>query len=152
MTDYEAEKIFFTLSRRIKKLSDDFCCQKQNQTITEKITLTPTEILNLGTVPITLISAKGEGTLIQVLSIIGSLDFNSSAYTTHTNLNVFENGTIWQNNNLLTATADIIRQFTQTGGTLLSDNTDVQIKVDGGNPAAGDSPITIYVTYIIITL
>lgn len=117
------------------------------------------DVLQLNSTPLTIVSAQGAGTVIEVISAFVKIDFNSVAYATNTNLHIgtsTANTTILESNSLA-ATTSTIRMFvlfeaTGAGNTQLVENQSVGVSVETGNPTAGDSDITIRVLYRVITL
>jgi hypothetical protein len=61
------------------------------------LTLTQAQVKTLSSVPVTIVSAQGAGTVIEPLSCSAFLDYNGSAYATATNIRLKHSG----NSNLL---------------------------------------------------
>jgi hypothetical protein len=123
-----------------------------------KVTISSAQILALNSTPQVLIAAGGAGTIIQVVNLTLYLDYGTVAYATNLNLQTYL-GTMTPTNNLsasiLASTADNIYQnssisFSDTLANTV--NQPLYLKVNTGNPTAGDSPLYVYVTYRIITL
>ena len=120
---------------------------------TAKLTIASADVLTLNTTPLTIVAAQGAGTVIEVLSAFVSIDFNTTGYATNTTLQVLNNltsdaqfdgnvlGALFSGN--LTLTPNL---------SSLTENQDLVVSVATNDPTAGDSDITIYVTYRIITL
>ena len=122
---------------------------------TSKVTLSAAEVQALHITPIELITAPGTNKLIQVLNIMGYIDYNSIAYN-KVNMQAMYTGAStyfshWQTS-FINANADRV-EYAQWGaigsGPLASINTAIQA-TNSGSAGAGDSPITIYTTYKII--
>ena len=130
--------------------------------ITRKVSLSVPQISVLNANPITLVAAPGAGKYIEVLSVTGNLNFNTTAYATNTTLNVrdatttnslFTDGAFA--GTLLPAVANTLahlEKVTLGSAIAITPNGAVDIMVPGGNPTAGDGTLDIYVTYKIITL
>lgn len=123
--------------------------------------LTPAEVQAIGTSPITLIAAPGAGLLIVPTIITIKNDFVSTPYVgsgADLSLRIVNNGVLStiaavSSNLLLSASSVKYNLGTPAGsGSLVNSNTPVSItNVTGVDPTAGDSPITIYMEYKIIT-
>ena len=123
-----------------------------NEVYTTKICLTAAQVLQLFTTPVILLPAPGVGKVIQVLSVLGSINFNTRAYTTNTVLEVLQGGTeISTATVLLTQTISTLDTFGSDSGPM-QPNTTVILTTRNGNPLVGDSPICIYISYKILTL
>lgn len=127
---------------------------------TDTISVSSAEILNLFSSPKILIAAPGVGKFINVIAIMGYLQYNTTTYATNTQLNIRYNNlsvpipsTSW---NIAQTESKIYRfttQSTSTGeasATLL--NQPVTLAALSGNPTTGDGTIKVYITYQIITL
>jgi len=119
-----------------------------------KVTLTAAQIQTLGSAYITVVDAPGAGRTISVLSATAYLDYNSVAYTGGADL-ILTYGTaaIVTFDGILALTADSVAVAspagTETSATFV--NSTVQVTADDA-PAAGDSPVSIYVVYTVIGL
>lgn len=112
-----------------------------------KTTIASADVLTLNATPVELVPAPAAGHVLDIISIVGRLTFSTTAYTTNLNLQVNVGGTaISSNSDLLADVATTIRKFALTAGTLIDANN-MEITVQTGNPAVGDSDIDIYVTY-----
>ena len=124
---------------------------------TAKLAIASADVLTLNTTPITIVAAQGVGTAIEVTSAIMKLDFNTTQYATNTSL-ILENpsSTEMQCVNVINQAADAFSRFEfefgATAGVQYVENEAVNLTTLTGDPTAGDSDITIYVTYRIITL
>ena len=118
-----------------------------------KVSLSPSDISNLNSTPVQLIESPGSGKAIEVISAVGQVSFDSSAYTTNTELKIEAAGAASHqlyNTDLLTATSNKIEKFDiNEGGTLLED-TDIDITVASGDPQSGNSFLDIFLSYRII--
>jgi hypothetical protein len=126
---------------------------------TAKLTIASADVLTLNTTPIEIVAAPGAGFAIEVLSATVKIDFNTTPYATNTNLHIGSGGgnVAMLDLQCLDASASTIRKFSvypATGAANLQilENQTLGISVETGDPTAGDSDITIYVTYRIITL
>lgn len=129
-----------------------------------KVTLTSAQILDLHNTPVELIPAPGTNKFIVVLSVYSFLDFNTTPYTTQNNSDIrcrYGDNTIQTNYvNLIGRTSvgqsqDAYRAYSgffpfNTSPPLQAwlPNTNVQVYCDAAN-TVGDSPINIYISYII---
>lgn len=118
--------------------------------------ITSAEILALFTTPKTLIPAPGAGKVIEFISAIMILDYNSAAYATNGNLTVAnETGTAQSNTvllaNLLAATADKMVQLMALDaadtGIVLAEDEALELLCATGNPTAGNSPMRYKIMY-----
>lgn len=120
--------------------------------LTKKTTILTGAVLTLNGTPVELLPAPPSGHAYQILGVVGRIVFNSVAYTTNLNLQVKVGGTaLASNSDLLADGSTTIRQFILSAGTILA-ATATTLSVATGNPAAGNSPIDIYLTYRLITL
>ena len=116
------------------------------------------DVLQLNTTPQTIVSAQGAGKVIEVVSAFADIDFNSAAYATNTNMYIQSaTATAPQGLTTINSTVSQINRFRldQAGGAALTqilENQDLQITVATGDPTAGDSDITVYVIYRVVTL
>lgn len=124
--------------------------------ITTKVTIPSASILTAFTTPVTLISAQGAGTVIEMQSILLFYDYNSVAYATNTSVGIdLGSDQIFVNLDVLGQTSDRYYNFYPTIGALTSNNRSNQpltFTVRTGNPTAGNSPLYLYLTYRVITL
>lgn len=130
---------------------------KNHAVLTRKITLTSAQLLALATTSIELVPVPDAGHIVQVLSAIGRLDFNSSPYVGSLNLSLVYNGSttpVLSNNALFGSSAVEIETFDIPASNIsLVPDASVHISnITGVNATGGDSPITIYITYKIIKL
>lgn len=123
------------------------------------VTIASADVLQLNSTPIEIIAAPGAGFAIEVISASVKVDFNSSAYATNIDINVVASGATQSQyqGNILEATVPTNRNLTPTTGLIASDtqiaeNAALYVSVGTGNPTAGNSDITVYVTARKITL
>lgn len=124
------------------------------------VTIASADVLTLNSVPIDLIPAPGVGYAIEVLSASMKMKYSTTQYATNTQLELFTTGaTIAQHgqSGILALTNSSIRTIPITTTSVVTDvqlveNAALTVTVNTGNPTAGDSDITVYATYRIITL
>jgi len=126
---------------------------------TAKLTIATADVLHLNTTPIEIVAAPGAGYAIEVISASMKMVYNSATYATNTSLELLTTGaTNSQASTTIKNSASTIRRFADATtlasatATQLVDNAALNVTVASGDPTAGDSDITIYVTYRIITL
>ena len=126
---------------------------------TAKLTIATADVLHLNTTPIEIVAAPGAGYAIEVISASMKMVYNTATYVTNTNLELLTAGaTDNQASTLIKNSASTIRRFADATtlasatATQLVDNAALNVTVASGDPTAGDSDITVYVTYRIITL
>ena len=126
---------------------------------TAKLTIATADVLTLNTTPIEIVAAPGAGYAIEVISASMKMVYNSATYATNTSLELITAGaTNSQASTVIKNSASTIRRFADATtlasatATQLVDNAALNVTVASGDPTAGDSDITIYVTYRIITL
>lgn len=125
---------------------------------TAKLTIASADVLTLNSTPIEIVAAPGAGYAIDVISATFKATFNSVAYATNIDIDI---RTIGSSVNLTTNVAKLgfttntINAFAlkaDPAADQIIENTGIELFVETGNPTAGDSDITVYVTYRIITL
>lgn len=126
---------------------------------TAKLTIATADVLTLNTTPIEIVAAPGAGYAIEVISASMKMVYNSATYATNTSLELITAGaTNSQASTVIKNSVSTIRRFADATtlasatATQLVDNAALNVTVASGDPTAGDSDITIYVTYRIITL
>lgn len=145
-------------SNKTKKITLANVLSSEGLVQNKKITLTSAQILDLHNTPVELIPAPGVDKFIHVLNIYSFLDFNTTAYVTQINSHVryrygdgtvpVENGVV-TNTVILQSTGDRYVQSTQPQGTnYWLPNENVQVFCFD-QMLAGDSPINVYISYII---
>jgi len=118
-------------------------------------------VLTLNGTPLTIVAAPGAGYAIEAIAASVKLIYNSVVYATNTDIGLItDTANTYQidGQTVLNASVSSIRKltavlnnFTATD-TQIIENKALQVKVDTGNPTAGDSDITVYVAYRIITI
>jgi hypothetical protein len=126
---------------------------------TAKLTIATADVLQLNTTPIEIVDAPGAGYAIEVISASMKMVYVSATYATNTSLELITAGaTNSQASTVIKNSASTIRRFADATtlasatATQLVENAALNVTVASGDPTAGDSDITIYVTYRIITL
>ena len=126
---------------------------------TAKLTIATADVLHLNTTPIEIVAAPGAGYAIEVISASMKMVYNSATYATNTSLELITAGaTNSQASTVIKNSASTIRRFADATtlasatATQLVENAALNVTVASGDPTAGDSDITVYVTYRIITL
>ena len=129
-----------------------------------EVTLTTAQILASNTTPIQLITAPWAGYAIAVEAVYSSLDYLSAAYATNTDLEIRYDGsaagdgtgaecTMDSLNAILLLTADAVYRTPGLGAgldTAITINKGVTAITKTGDPATGNSPLTLKVIYRII--
>ena len=122
---------------------------------TAELTIASADVLTLNSTPLTIVPAVS-GYAIEVISASVKVDFNSAAYATNVDLLLISSSA-----NIEQAKARIHASVASTillqkatpalaTSTQIIGNDDLVVKVDSGNPTAGDSDITVYVNYRLI--
>ena len=125
---------------------------------TVKVSISSAQILAMFSTPITIIAAPGAGKLISIDKAIFVYNFNTTAYNTNTTIALYDGA----------AREMQVASFLAGGSTLSvylgqsisyagisgvpASNQPATLYSVGGAPLAGNSTITVYVTYSIITL
>jgi hypothetical protein len=124
------------------------------------VTIASADVLQLNSTPITIVEAQGVGTAIEVISATVAVNNPSTPYGTNVALELICSGATQKQAVSLTAlnaSVTSVRRLAigssnSATDTQLIANADLLVKVQTGDPTAGDSDITVYVTYRIITL
>lgn len=119
------------------------------------LTIASADVLTLNSTPIEIVAAPGAGKAIEVVNASLTTDFNSAAYTTNTTLFLRAAGAtgVQADNSInasVTRTGRFRLQDTSSSGatdTQIIENAALEVYVASGNPAAGDSDITINLAY-----
>jgi hypothetical protein len=126
---------------------------------TAKLTIATADVLTLNTTPIEIVAAPGAGYAIEVISASMNMVYVSATYATNTSLELITAGaTNSQASTVIKNSASTIRRFADATtlasatATQLVENAALNVTVASGDPTAGDSDITVYCTYRIITL
>ena len=124
-----------------------------------KKTITSAQVLTLNGTPVPFGISVPAGFYISPLRADCYIDFNSAAYATNTNLRIRAVGAtagdfIIGANGILAAVGNTFAGLAMQNGAANSINfitaADFEVFVPTGNPTAGDSDITIYLTYMLI--
>ena len=118
-----------------------------------KVSLTASQINNIGTTPVLAIPAQGVGTVIQIISAIGKANSNTSPFDGTINLKYSGRSvpTMLFPNSLKTTDVDIILTGIYFGILEIGQNEDLTIS-GTDSTIVGDGTIDIYITYEITTL
>jgi hypothetical protein len=126
------------------------------------VTIPSSEVLTLGTTPVTLVAAQGANKIIVPVSIVGQLIYNTTPYATEDEIDIYNGGAkhVWTlpsgNGFLFGTTSKVVNgvPIMTTGATETQyvANQPLTIFMAGGDPTAGDSDIRIFGTYRVITL
>jgi hypothetical protein len=123
------------------------------------LTISSADVLQLNSTPLTIVAAQGVGTVIQVISASVKIDFNTTPYATNIQLQIISSGSVkaQHSGNVLDASVSTVRFLAEQAATVATDtqlleNADLQVTVRTGDPTAGDSDISVYVLYRVITL
>ena len=126
---------------------------------TTKLFIPSASVLTLNTNPITIVPAPGIGKAIEVISFAMKMTFNSVAYATNTRLELITDTSPTHqsqfSSTVLASSSSIFRTtsiFYGGSSGNLEENKDLMVSVQTGNPTAGDSDITVYVSYRIIEI
>jgi hypothetical protein len=127
------------------------------ESTTYKTTISQADIANLHSAPIQLIDPYGAGTVIQVISMVSTINNSTTPYSGSTTLGVAYAGytasPVITDGNILTQTSgSSIGCSTCSGGQAAYENTGIVAFVETGNPEAGDGDLTISLTYKIIDI
>lgn len=125
-----------------------------------ELDITTAQVLALNGTPLEIVAAPGAGYAIAVIGASFKSTFNSVAYATNTNLMLITDTATSEQFNYSTGLAFTVSTHKQmvvksagaVGLTQLIENKALQVKVETGDPTAGNSGIKIYITYRIITL
>lgn len=116
------------------------------------VTIPTAQVLTLNSSPVTIVSGVS-GKILVLVSAIFRATYNSATYATNLGLLIRHTGSatpITSNSNKLGFTANTINQFTLrdvTNADQFISGANIEAYVDSGNPATGDSDITIDVKY-----
>jgi hypothetical protein len=126
------------------------------------LTIASADVLQLNSKPKQFGISVPSGYAARIISLDGKIVYGSSTYATNGNLVVRCVGTSspqggWTGTQFLFATTSRTSTATLTSGTSatsnqLIDGADLEVFVETGNPTAGDSEITVYVLYRIISV
>jgi hypothetical protein len=121
------------------------------------LTIASADVLTLNSTPITIVGAVA-GYAIEVISASVNVDFNTTPYATNTTILLITNGATdsqFRGGGLLNSSVSNIRIFesnvvSTSTTTQIIENAALTVKVNTGDPTAGDSDITVYVKYRLI--
>ncbi len=120
----------------------------------KEIAITSAQLLAANATPIPLIPPQGPGKVIELLSAVLILDFNSAAYTTNGDVTLQTDGSNTAQSDQvagaawLLATADQVTAVQMLSAEVTLDvNEGLELVVATGDPAAGDSPARVRVSY-----
>jgi hypothetical protein len=123
-----------------------------------KLVIPTAQVLTLNSVPVAFGLTVPSGYYVQPISVAASLDYNSIAYATNTRVGIrfigAANGLSVFGNAFLSSASDAFFSIGHSSptGTNVIVNTDIEAYVETGNPTAGNSDITIYLTYTLIEI
>ncbi len=123
-------------------------------------TILSAAVLALNTTPVLAVAAPGAGYMIKVESVQAKITYTAPVYATNTTLQLIFSGasvSVAESATFLVKTTNAIINvpFNTTvgaGQTQLLENTALYWKVATGDPTAGASDITLYVTYSIMAV
>ena len=131
------------------------------QVITQKVSVSSSQMLNIFTTPVTLVPALA-GAAVSILSVQAQIS-NAHAgtpYSGNTHLQVVDSvsgNALWQNENILTGTSlTPVTNFFPLGsvvtGTSGQADSAVVLTTQTGNPGAGTADFNFYITYKYVIL
>ncbi|HSG62811.1 MAG TPA: hypothetical protein VLA24_15405 [Pseudomonadales bacterium] len=117
---------------------------------TAQVTIPTAEVLTLFTTPKPFGITVPTGYYVQPLSAQLKATYGGTPYATNIALEVGFNGVKPIFNGALNFNSNVFQNLEfEPSGTVI-DNADVEVSVNVGNPTAGNSNITVYLTYILI--
>lgn len=122
------------------------------------VTIPTAQVLTLNTVPVEIVAAPGAGYAIEVISGVSSIVYNSVTYATNTTIGLISAGADDSQYELDFLAATITKKnvlspnLSSNNRTQMLENTALNVTVQTGDPTAGDSDITVYVTYRLIEI
>jgi hypothetical protein len=125
---------------------------------TAKLVIPTAQVLTLNSVPVAFGLTVPSGYYVQPISVAASLDYNSIAYATNMRVGIrfigAAAGLSVFNNAFLSSASDAFFSIGHSSptGTNVIVGTDLEVFVETGNPTAGNSDITIYLTYVLIEI
>jgi len=120
-----------------------------------EVTLSSTQVLALNSTPIEVVPAPGVGRANLILVAYASVAFVSAAYATNTSLTIGHAGVGLTITGILAATSSKIAAAAGTFAAVATtavQNAAITVSAASGNPATGDSPVTISVLYTTVNL
>lgn len=129
---------------------------KGNIVRVREIELTPAQVLTLNSVPPEVAGNPGDGYVIEFMSAVFVLDFESIAYATNGNLSIRSRVThtplsdVMALADFLDGTADDVRVMQAlSADTQLDPGEGLELFCATGDPTAGDSPVRVKVKYSV---
>jgi len=125
---------------------------------TATVTLDSADIVSLHTTPVTIIPAQGAGTVIQLIAMTISMDYNSTPYATDVTLRLLNGVSVAnQDGSCLSSASDyyanknLQSNYSVAGGNTF-ENVAVTMTTPTSNPTAGNSSVKITVLYTVVNL
>lgn len=124
---------------------------------TAKLTLTAAQVKALFTTPMTLIAAPGAGYIIDVIDVMGYLNYGTTQFTGANDVNIqYTNGsgaaaTGVLSHNWLNGSASAAVKAVGVAVTPVA-NAAIVVAVGTANPGAGDSTVVIEISYRVVKL
>lgn len=117
------------------------------------VTLSAAQVLSANTSPVELIAAPGAGKTLKIIGdVMVFLDWGTAAYATNTNIRCrFGTSPVGVNVGI-SQTADTVSMDPIGSTSLVGVNQSFNVYAPVGNPTDGDSPITLFIHYQVITL
>lgn len=121
-----------------------------------RLDITSAEVLALNSTPLQIVAAPGAGYAIEVISATVNIDYNTTPYATNTTITLITDGA-----DIYQVAADILgadvskiallRGITDptASQTVIIENAALMVSSVAGDPTAGDSDISVTVTYRI---
>ena len=126
------------------------------------LTVASADVLTGNSSPVAFGLTVASGTAVQIISATGSMTYNSTPYATNGDIVIrcvgANSGQVgFDDNGFLfgTVSRTVPASYVMSDGTtdtFLIDGADLEFYVEGGDPTAGDSDITVQVLYRVITL
>ncbi len=121
-----------------------------------EVTIPTAEVLTLNGTPVVVVPAPGVGRANIILTVIASVAYVSAAYATNVTLTFGYGGAgILSMTGILAATSSKVAMAAGTVAavsTATAQNAAIVVSASGGNPATGDSPVTVTVLYTTVNL
>lgn len=130
----------------------DVIVTQTTQTVKQaKVTIDPLDFRSISSNPIEIVSAEGEGTVINIISATAFLDYNSAAFnfTGEIYLRVGNNPSWSMENTDINVVADNYISFKAPTQTSSSVSNSPVVITSGSDSLGGDSNVTIIVTYTV---
>lgn len=120
-----------------------------------EVTIPSAQVLTLNGTPVEIVPAPGAGRANLIILVAASIAYVSAAYATNTTLTVGHAGVGATFTSFLANTSSKIVANGATfaaAATTAAQNAAITATVSSGNPATGDSPVTVTVVYTTINL